>query len=67
MPQPLASESSPRPRKTHWVAGTFYLLLAILGIVATVQGHAGGLLATALFGLYSIYLYRGGRFVVWIW
>jgi hypothetical protein len=56
-----------RRRKPHWIAGTFYLLLAIGGIVLTTQGKPAGLILTLLAGLYAVYLYRGGRVVVFFW
>jgi hypothetical protein len=66
MPQPLAP-MTPQRRKPHWIAGTFYLVLAVGGLIATAHGQLVGLLATILCGLYAVYLYRGGRVVIWFW
>jgi hypothetical protein len=67
-PHPLATTtSSVSRRRPHYIAATFYLVLAVLGIVAAVNGHPSSLVLTAIAGAYSMYLYRGGRFVIWIW
>jgi hypothetical protein len=68
MPQPLApTPPEARRRRPHWIAGTFYLILAVGGIVVAAQGKPAALFATLLCGLYAAYLYRGGRIVVWFW
>lgn len=54
-------------RKPHWFAGTFYLAFAVLGIVAAVQGVPSGLFVTVVAGLYALYLFRGGRIVIFFW
>ncbi len=56
-----------RRARTHYVAATFYTLMALLGIVGAIQGKPVTLIATVVAGLYAAYLWRGGRFVIWIW
>ena len=53
-----------RRRSTAWV---YYAIIAVLGIVAAGSSHGSTLVVTALAGLYSVYLFRGGRIVVWFW
>ena len=65
MGQQLGTQPA-RRAKRHYIAATFYTLLAVLGLIATFAGQPSGLLATAICGLYAIYLWRGGRFVVFI-
>lgn len=56
-----------RRRRPHYIAGTFYLLIAIFGVVFGVSQQPSLLIGAAIAGLYSVYLFRGGRFVIWIW
>ncbi|HET6507737.1 MAG TPA: hypothetical protein VFG42_13180 [Baekduia sp.] len=46
-----------------------WMYYAGIAAVAAVLGlhHAGALLVTLVAGGYAIYLYRGGRWVLWIW
>lgn len=68
MPSPVAPDhQTAMRRRPHWIAGTFYLLLAIGGVIAAANGKPAALLVTAVAGLYAVYLYRGGRVVVWFW
>jgi len=53
-----------RRRSKAWV---YYAILAGLSLVGVFAGKPAGLLVFALCGLYSRYLYRGGRVVFWIW
>ena len=53
-----------RRRSKAWV---YYLILAVLSLIALCTGQVIGLLGMALFGAYSRYLYRGGRVVIWFW
>ena len=53
-----------RRRSKAWA---YYAILAGLSLVGVFAGKPAGLLAFALCGLYSRYLYRGGRVVFWIW
>lgn len=64
--QPPAAYSPPsaqRPRP-HYIAGTFWAIIAFAALVAAVQGQPASLLVTLLAGAYSTYLYRGGRWVI---
>lgn len=56
--------STHRPRSKAWV---YYSILTALSFIALCTGQVAGLLGMALFGLYAVYLYRGGRVVVWFW
>jgi len=43
------------------------MVLALISLTTVFAGKPVGLLGMAAFGLYSRYLFRGGRFVLWIW
>jgi hypothetical protein len=62
----MTIETTPRRRRRSraWV---YYSILAGLSFVAVCTGVLAGLAGTVLFGLYALYLYRGGRFVIWFW
>jgi len=63
MPESLVGRSQRRKRSAAWV---YYALITLGAVVAGFSAPA--LFLFALFtGLYSSYLYRGGRFVVWFW
>jgi hypothetical protein len=51
-------------RSKAWI---YYMVLALISLTAVFAGKPVGLLGMAAFGLYSRYLFRGGRFVLWIW
>ena len=51
-------------RSKAWI---YYAVLAVVAVIAAVAGQPITLLGGALFGAYSVYLYRGGRFVIWFW
>ncbi len=57
----------PTRRKRHTIAATFYLVMAVVGLVVAVTSSPAALVVTVIAGLYSAYLFRGGRIVVWIW
>lgn len=59
---PLRQRS--RKRSVAWI---FYAILATASLFTLPSIGPKSLLGTALFGLYSWYLFRGGRFVLWIW
>ena len=48
------------------VAWIYYALIAVGALIASFQ-HPAFLLAAIVAGLYSTYLFRGGRFVIWFW
>ena len=55
-------------RRPRYFLGTFWLGLAVLAFIAGVKGGSAALvLLSPLMLIYSIYLYRGGRygFIVW--
>ena len=63
-----AGRARPHPGRRRSVAWVYYTILAVLGPIFTIsQGHPSGLVVTALCGAYATYLFRGGRFVIWIW
>jgi hypothetical protein len=67
-PQPALTYpvSCGRPRRS--AAWVYYAALAVLGVVLTVAAGTPGLLVpAALCGAYSIYIFRGGRIVIWFW
>jgi hypothetical protein len=53
-----------RRRSKAWI---YYAGFSGLSLLAVFAGKPVGLLGCALFGLYARYVYRGGRFVIWIW
>lgn len=68
MPQPIATDTQRvQRRKPHYIAATVYMLLAVAGLIAAVSGNPSSLFVTLLAGAYSVYLFRGGRVVVWFW
>lgn len=56
-----------RRRRPHYIAALFYLFVAVLGVAALVSGQFVGIVVTLIAAPYSVYLFRGGRVVVWIW
>lgn len=50
-------------RSAAWI---YYALIALGGLILGFQ-HPAFLLVAAIAGLYSTYLFRGGRFVIWFW
>lgn len=57
-----------RPARRLSVARFYYAALAILGVVLAIAAHQPKvLIASAVCAVYAIYLFRGGRFVIWIW
>ena len=54
----------PRRRSKAWV---YYALLTFGSFLAVCNGATIGLVGMLLFGLYAVYLYRGGHFVIWFW
>jgi hypothetical protein len=60
----IQAAGTTRTRSKAWA---YYLVLAFASFVGAFAGHPIGLIAPAACGLYSRYLYRGGRIVFWIW
>jgi hypothetical protein len=62
----VATETTQRSirRSKAWI---YYLVLALISLTTVFAGKPIGLLGMAAFGFYSRYLFRGGRFVLWIW
>jgi hypothetical protein len=56
-----------RPTRRRSIAWVYYAILAIAGIWIGFSAHIAALLPGVLCALYSAYLFRGGRFVLWIW
>ncbi|MET8758819.1 hypothetical protein [Lentzea sp. NPDC004782] len=53
-----------RRRSIAWV---YYAILAAVGVWVGFSTHIAALFPGLLCALYSVYLFRGGRFVLWIW
>jgi hypothetical protein len=51
-------------RKPHYIAGTFYALITIAAIIVAAQGKPATLIVAAITAAYSVYLFRGGRIVI---
>lgn len=62
--QPQQETQKRRRRSIAWV---YYAILAAVGLYVGFDVNASLLIPGALCALYSVYLFRGGRFVVWIW
>lgn len=60
-----ASTTRPVHRKRS-IAWIYYALLAAVGVIASFQSPVI-LVAALACGAYSAYIFRGGRFVLWIW
>ena len=61
----MSATASGRRRSVAWV---YYAIIAILGVVSAFSTGQTGILPPALLcAAYSTYIFRGGRFVVWIW
>jgi hypothetical protein len=52
-----------RKRSIAWL---FYAAICVACIVVAFQQPAA-LIGAAVTGLYAVYLWRGGRFVLWFW
>lgn len=53
----------PRVRSRAWA---YYAVIAVFGVIVAFS-HPITLLVTLVAGIYSVYLYRGGRWVIWFW
>lgn len=53
-----------RRRSKAWI---YYGLIAVLGLVAAPGTSGASLLVTLIAGAYAVYIYGGGRYVIWIW
>lgn len=58
--------TSSRVRKRS-LAYIYYGIVALICLIGTVSAGPVALLVAALMGGYAIYLYRGGRIVIWFW
>jgi hypothetical protein len=62
-----ANVSTPQPvRRRRSIAWVYYAILALVGVFASFTAP-GVLVLTLACAAYSAYLFRGGRFVLWIW
>lgn len=59
-----STPGTPRRRSKAWV---YYTVLAVGSFITLCTGQIIGLAGMALFGLYAVYLYRGGKIVFWFW
>lgn len=65
MSEPIAPTTTPGlRRRPHYIAGTFYALITLAAIVAATQGKPVTLVVAAITAVYSAYLFRGGRVVI---
>ena len=54
-----------RRRSKAWI---YYSVITVLIVIGSLSaGKPAGLIGAAATGLYAWYIYRGGRFVLWIW
>jgi hypothetical protein len=59
----LWSSLRPRKRSLAWI---YYTIIAIAGVVVAFS-YPQTLLVSLVAGAYALYLYRGGRWVIWFW
>jgi len=59
----IQTAGGPRRGSKAWA---YYAIIACLGVVAAFSQPAT-LIVTLAAGLYSYYLYQGGRVVIWFW
>lgn len=59
-------QENPRRRRRS-IAWVYYAILAAVGLYLGFDVNASLLIPGALCAMYSVYLFRGGRFVLWIW
>jgi hypothetical protein len=62
-----SSSGSDRPSVRRSKAWIYYAILTAIALVAIPSTGWRVLPAAALCGLYSAYLFRGGRIVIWFW
>jgi hypothetical protein len=53
-----------RKRSVAWL---YYAVIAVVLVIFAVSTVLAALLPALLAAAYSLYLYRGGRFVLWLW
>ena len=53
-----------RRRSVAWI---YYCIITVLLVMAGFSGALGGFAFALGTGLYSYYLFQGGRFVLWVW
>ena len=66
-PPPAPPAAPVQRRKVHYIAASFYTLVTLVAVIVAFQGQPSTLFVGALTALYATYLFRGGRFVLWIW
>jgi len=59
--------SSDRPTRKRSLAWIYYALIAAVCTYVGFDNSVEALVPAALCAGYSVYLFRGGRFVLWIW
>lgn len=65
---PNTPPPAPRGRPRRSVAWVYYGIIAIIAVFAAMStGKPAVLIAAALSAAYAVYIFRGGRFVIWIW
>jgi hypothetical protein len=64
MSQPNPQGKPTRKRSIAWIYYSIISVVAIcIGFATDIRALLPGIIAAA----YAVYLYRGGRFVLWIW
>ena len=53
-----------RPRSVAWI---YYAVITIVLVITALGGLVSALPLAVVTGLYSLYLFRGGGFALWIW
>lgn len=56
-----------KPTRKRSLAWIYYSIIAAVGTYFGFATDIRALLLAALAAAYAVYLYRGGRFVLWIW
>lgn len=59
--------AQPQGSNRHYIAGTFWLVIGVISLIAGVKTSVPLVFVGIAAIAYSIYLYRGGRYVMFIW
>lgn len=54
-------------RRRRSIAWIYYAIIAVVALFGIPSTHGLSLIAVAVAAAYAIYLFRGGRIVIWFW
>ncbi|WP_285743232.1 hypothetical protein [Lentzea sp. NBRC 105346] len=67
MDETQARQRQQRPHRRRSIAWVYYAILAAAGVYVGFDIDVTALIPAVLCAAYSVYLFRGGRYVWWIW